>query len=350
MGDAIRVQDSGQRRVDEKGSRLEIQVRQPRHERSFATVVAPHVHIPARGDACVAVCRRCIPVAPAGVRLEDITKREVPAPIRPAAREDEGPAVQIPVARGERARLRIVGAHDLHGAGNREPVPSPTPSDSGAAGGCRDPEQCPRRVSERSGAARATAASSAAPDPREGGSARRPPARRGPAPRRSENEWGSERASSPEGAGTPLETPASPGPGRRSRRPASTRSEKRRPAVAVHENCRRSPAERSRGRRSHSPPRKRTARRRCCWRCHHGSTARGTSARLAASTPGRVDQSQPSASARSETLPSSDNGRRTTAPAADPSTAATPSPHKQRQLHRQGSGRLPIADRAEQRK
>src|ERR1700732_754079 len=40
-----------------------------------------------------------------------------------------------------------------------------------------------------------------------------------------------------------------------------------------------------------------------------------------------VDHSQPSTPLRSETLPSSDHGRSTTAPAAAPNTAATPRPH-----------------------
>ena len=274
--------------MDAQGPRLEVQVRQ------LATRSTPRdCGRPTRPHTSARRCRRNSPRT-----VCSRSRRRYSAPghrgarstgstfAQPCARTNISP-VQIAMSRGERARLRTVGAHDVPAAGGGEPVPSRRPSDSAAAGGGTNPAPCPRRSPERSSEADEKTASGAAPDPREDVSARRLPEVRGPAPRRSGTAWGSETASSPEAAGTQLETPASLRPQHEQigDERHHDREHDHRPSPLSNTAVDRQ-QKRSRCRRTRSPPRKREARRRCCRRCRHGSTAPGTSGRSAANTPG----------------------------------------------------------------
>ena len=85
-------------------------------------MIPPHVHIPARRDARVAVCRRRLPEAAADVRLQDVAQLEIRLDVAPAVRTQERIAMEIAMMRCERARLCTAGPDDTHRGRRREPV------------------------------------------------------------------------------------------------------------------------------------------------------------------------------------------------------------------------------------
>ena len=108
---------------DDQGLRREHDVRHVVDERGLQVVVTPDVQVPARRKADIAIGGRHVPVAGAGVGLQEIAELEIRLHVLPPLRGSlVGHAVDRSMMRRERAGRGAVGAHDVDRARRREPV------------------------------------------------------------------------------------------------------------------------------------------------------------------------------------------------------------------------------------